>query len=547
MCILTEVGDFSNVPKILIVGGGYAGFYTAWKLEKHLRKGEAEVTMVDPLPYMTYQPFLPEVASGSIEPRHAVVSHRRHLNHTKVITAKVTYVNHAEKKATIQPPLGEAYDFEYDQVIVTAGAVSRTFPIPGVADEAIGLKTIEEAVAIRDRVLDNFDKAAQLPAGPERDRLLTFVVVGGGFAGIEVFAELRSFASALIEYYPQIDFEDTHFHLIEAMGRIMPEVSLKTSHWVLKNLAERGANVHLDTQLKSAVDGTIELSTGESFESDLIVWTAGVMANPQIVRNTDLPIEERGRLVARADLRIGTDDEFIPNAWTAGDVAAVPDITGGGVGGFCVPNAQHAVRQGKLLAKNVVADLRGEQPQKYSHKNLGAVAGLGIGVGVFQSGKIAIKGVPAWLAHRGYHGLAMPSWERKLRVIGGWVGNFFLGRDIAGISAVQTPRAVFEQFASRPKPAAAAPAEPTQKPIPASYSSSPSTDAASGAANTAPSDSEAPSQSSTDAAGTSAEPVKAPAKKAPAKKAPAKKADAPVEDPTPADVPTGTTTPAETK
>jgi NADH:ubiquinone reductase (H+-translocating) len=448
------------VPRILIVGGGYAGFYTAWKLEKWLRPGEADVTMVDPLPYMTYQPFLPEVAAGSIDPRHAVVSQRRHLKSTNVITAKVTNVNHAEKTATITPPDGEPWEFQYDIVVITAGAVSRTFPIPGVADQAVGLKTIEEAVYVRDRVLTNFDKASQLPAGPERDRLLTFVVVGGGFAGIEIFAELRSFASSLLKSYPEISFEDTHFHLIEAMGRIMPEVSLPTSHWVIKNLAERGAEIHLDTQLTSAVDGKVELSTGESFETDLIVWTAGVMANPAIVRHTDLPIEERGRLMVRADLRVGTEDDIVEGAWGAGDVSAVPDLSGGGVGGFCVPNAQHAVRQGKLMAKNIVAVIRGEGPKEYLHKNLGAVAGLGVGVGVFQSGNIAIKGLPAWFAHRGYHGLAMPSWERKLRVIVGWVVNFFLGRDIVSLAAVQHPRDAFVEFASRPKPPvqAAAPA-----------------------------------------------------------------------------------------
>jgi NADH dehydrogenase len=452
------------VPKILIVGGGYAGFYTAWKLEKQLRPGEAEVTMVDPLPYMTYQPFLPEVASGSIEPRHAVVAHRRHLTTTNIITAKVTYVDHARKVATIQPPIGEAYEFEYDIVVVTAGAVSRTFPIPGVADQAVGLKNIEEAVYIRDQLLTNFDKAAGLPAGPERDRLLTVVVVGGGFAGIEIFAELRSFASSLLKRYPELSFEDTHFHLIEAMGRIMPEVSLKTSHWVIKNLAERGAEIHLETQLTSAVDGVIQLSTGESFETDLIVWTAGVMANPTIVRHTDLPIEERGRLRVRADLRVGTDDEIIEDAWGAGDVSAVPDLTGAGVGGYCVPNAQHAVRQGKLLAKNIVASLRGELPRQYYHKSLGAVAGLGVGIGVLQSGKIAITGVLGWLAHRGYHGLAMPSWERKWRVLWGWWNNFWLGRDIVSLEAVQHPRANFEEFAARPKPAIeAAPEAPAKK------------------------------------------------------------------------------------
>jgi len=453
------------VPKILIVGGGYAGFYTAWKLEKHLRKGEAEVTMVDPLPYMTYQPFLPEVAAGSIEARHAVVAHRRHLKRTNVVTAKVTAIDHANRVATIQPPLGEPWQQEYDQIVVTAGAVSRTFPIPGIADNAIGLKTIEEAVAIRDRLMSNFDKAASLPPGPERDRLLTVVVVGGGFAGIEVFAELRSLASALVSKYPTLTFDDTHFHLIEAMGRIMPEVSLKTSEWVLKDLAKRGAFVHLDTQVTGAIDGNVELSTGETIPTDLIIWTAGVMANPTVVRGSDLLVEERGRIRARADLRVGTEDEYIEDAWTAGDVAAVPDLSGGGVGGFCVPNAQHAVRQAKLLAKNLVAVLRGELPKEYYHKNLGAVAGLGLWNGVFQSGNLALKGWIAWLAHRGYHGLAMPSWERKWRVLWGWWNNFWLGRDLVNLQTVQDPRYVFEEFAARPRPpqpAEAAPAAPAK-------------------------------------------------------------------------------------
>jgi NADH dehydrogenase len=438
------------VPKILIVGGGYAGFYPAFKLEKRLRAGEAEVTVVDPLPYMTYQPFLPEVAAGSMEPRHAVVSLRRHLEKTEVITATVTGIDHANKTATVTPAIGEPWTINYDIIVVTAGSVSRTFPIPGVADEAIGMKSIEEATAVRDRLLTNFDRAANLPAGPERDRLLTVTVVGGGFAGIETFGELRSLASSLLRYYPTLTFDDTHFHLIEAMGRIMPEVSLKTSHWVLKNLAQRGAEVHLDTQLTSAVGGKIELSTGESFESDIIVWTAGVMANP-VIKGTDLPLEERGRLRVQADLRVVNDDGVVPDAWGAGDVSAVPDLTGGGVGGYCVPNAQHAVRQGKLLAKNITGSLRGDAPREYFHKNMGAVAGLGLGEGVFQSGKIAVKGLLAWFMHRGYHGLAIPTWERKIRVFANWILSFFLRRDIVSLEARQTPQAFFQEFASRPK------------------------------------------------------------------------------------------------
>ena len=442
--------------KILIVGGGYAGFYTAWKLEKLLRAGEAEVTIVDPLPYMAYLPFLPEVAAGSIEPRHAVVARRRHLKSTANIAGKVTGISNATKTATITPNVGEPFDFQYDQIVITTGSVSRTFPIAGIADNAIGMKTIEEAIAVRDRIVGNFERAASLPAGsPERARLLTITVVGGGFAGIETISELRSFATALLRRYPEITFDETKFHLVEAMGRIMPEVSQETADWVVKDQTRRGVQIHLDTQLSSATDGNIELSTGEKFESDLIVWTAGVMPRP-FLRGTDLPIGPRGHVIGSPTLQVTTEEgAVVEGAWTAGDTSQTPDISSTpGPGGFCVPNAQHAVRQGRLLAKNIVATLRGEGVAEYNHKNAGAVAGLGLNTGVFQSGKFAMKGYFAWLAHRFYHGLAIPTWERKWRVFGGWVGHFFLGRDVVNVEASQQPRAIFEEFASRPKPAA---------------------------------------------------------------------------------------------
>ena len=442
--------------KILIVGGGYAGFYTAWKLEKLLRAGEAEVTIVDPLPYLAYLPFLPEVAAGSIEPRHAVVARRRHLKRTANIAGKVTGISHATKTATVTPNEGEPFEFAYDQIVVTTGSVSRTFPIAGIADNAIGMKTIEEAVAVRDRLVGNFERAASLPAGsPERERLLTVTVVGGGFAGIETISELRSFATSLLRRYPEITFDETKFHLVEAMGRIMPEVSQETANWVVKDQTRRGVDIHLDTQLSSAVDGNIELSTGEKFESDLIVWTAGVMPRP-FLRGTDLPIGPRGHVIGSPTLQITTEDgDVVEGAWTAGDTSQTPDISSTpGPGGFCVPNAQHAVRQGRLLAKNIAASLRNEGVAEYNHKNQGAVAGLGMNTGVFQSGKFAMRGYLAWLAHRFYHGLAIPTWERKWRVFGGWVGHFFLARDVVNIEATQNPREIFEEFASRPKPAA---------------------------------------------------------------------------------------------
>ena len=438
------------MAKILIVGGGYTGFYTALKLQKHLRAGEAEVTLVDPLPYMTYHPFLPEVAAGLIEARHVIVPLRRHLKKTHVVQGRVVSVNHAKKTATIEPSAGKSYTAKYDHIVVAAGSVSRTFPIPGVADEAFGMKSIEEAIAVRDRIIDNFAKAANLPKGKDRDRLLTVTVIGGGFAGIETFAELRSLASAMLKQYPELTIDDTKFHMVEAMPRVMPEVSLRTSQWVLRNLASRGAAVHLDTQLMSAEGGKVELSNGMTFESDLIVWTAGVMANP-VVNSIGLPVEERGRVRSSATLQVtNADGTIVAGAWAAGDNSAVPDLTGGGIGGMCVPNAQHAVRQAKLLAKNLVAVLRGEIPADYIHKNMGAVAGLGVGHGVFQSGKFAVTGFPAWLMHRGYHGLAMPMWERKFRVVGGWIMQFLVGRDTTTLSLREHPQSYFQAYASRP-------------------------------------------------------------------------------------------------
>jgi NADH dehydrogenase len=448
--VAKEILNPKAPQKILIIGGGYAGFYTAWRLEKLLKSGEAEVTLVDPLPYMTYQPFLPEVAAGSIEARHVVVSHRQHLRKTNLVSGKLSKINHKTRKATIAIEGGKPINLDYDQVIMTAGAVTRTFPIKGIAETAIGMKTIEEAVEVRNRLVGNFERAAALPRNSKlRQRLLTTVVVGGGFAGIETFAELRSAATYLLRYYPQIDFDEIQFHLIEAMGRIMPEVSLTTSEWVINNLAKRSAKIHLNTQLESADGGVIKLSTGESFESDLIIWTAGVAAAP-VAKNTTFPLDARMRITANAKLQIVDGDKPIEHAWTAGDVSAVPDLSGGGVGGYCVPNAQHAVRQAKLLAKNIVASIRGEEPREYRHSNLGAVAGLGIGVGAFQSGKLGLVGFVAWIMHRGYHGLAMPTWERKIRVVSGWFWNLLLGRDMVSLEQVRSPRLFFSTWAARP-------------------------------------------------------------------------------------------------
>jgi len=437
--------------KIVVVGGGYAGFYAAWGLEKRLRRSEAEITVIDPRPYMTYQPFLPEVAAGSIEARHAAVSLRRHLRRAKVIAGSVIRIDHAQRQLSVRPTVGEDFVLHYDIVVVTAGAVTRKFPVPGIEQSAIGLKHVEEAVAIRDRILVSFDRAANLPPGPERTRLLTVLFVGGGFTGVEGFGETLSLATALLGSYPELAPNDLHFHLVEARDRILPEVSARPGAWVVRSLRERGAHVHLNTSVLSAENGHVVLSDGEEFDAELIVWTAGNSANPVVAKHTDLPVTDAGLIVVRADLRVGTPDAPVADAWSAGDGASIPDVTADDPTARTVPNAQHAVRQGKHLAANIVASLRGEIANEYKHHSLGVVATLGLGKGVFQYRRLVITGFVAWLMHRGYHVLAVPTWERKIRVLTVWLTAVLFGRDIVSLMSVQHPRDAF-MYAGAPVP-----------------------------------------------------------------------------------------------
>ncbi|MFK3978967.1 NAD(P)/FAD-dependent oxidoreductase [Micromonospora sp. NPDC050397] len=452
--------------RILIVGGGYTGFYTAWRLEKRLRQGEAEVTIVDPRPYMTYQPFLPEVAVGSVEARHVAVSLRRHLRRTTVIAGSVTAIDHAHRTATLRPVDGPDRQLGYDTIVVTAGAVTRTFPIPGVAEGAIGLKHVEEAVAIRDRLLTAFERAAGLEPGTERSRLLTVTFVGGGFTGVEGFGELLSFATALLRSYPELTFPELSFHLVEAEDRILPEVTGDVGRWVVRHLERRGGRVHLGTRLVSAENGHVVLSDGEEYDTELLVWTAGNGAHPVVATHTDLPVDEHGLLRVRADLRVGTEHAPVPDAWGAGDNASVPDLASPVPGARTVPNAQHAVRQGKRLAANLVADLRGGRVRPYRHRSLGVVATLGLGRGIFQYRRLVVRGFPAWLMHRGYHVLAVPTWERKVRVLLVWLSAVPFGRDIVSLASVQHPRAAFTA-GGRPRPATGLVARRSGRTVPA--------------------------------------------------------------------------------
>ena len=424
----------------MVLGGGYVGLYTSLGLLKKLRKGEATVTVIDPRSYMTYQPFLPEASAGSLSPRHVVVPLRRVLKGAEVINAEVTKVDHARKVVTVQPLVGDSYEVPYDIVVVALGSKARTLPIPGLAETGIGFKTVEEAIWLRNHVLRCLDLAASTQDAERRRRALTFTFVGGGYAGTEAIAELEDMARYALRYYPQIKADELRFVLVEAANRILPEVGPDMGRYTLDELRQRGIDVLLETRLESCIDGHIELSDGQRFDSDTLVWTAGVKASPALA-NTDLPLDERGRLHCDADLRV----HGLQDAWGAGDNAAVPDLANPGQ--FCSPSAQHAVRQATHLAGSIVSSLRGKEVEPYRHKHVGSVASLGLHKGVAQVYGVKLRGWPAWFMHRTYHMSRVPTVNRKIRVIVDWTLALFFNREIVSLGEMAQPHDEFNRAA----------------------------------------------------------------------------------------------------
>lgn len=442
-------GKPRKVPRIVILGGGYVGLYTALRLRKRMGRREAAIVVVDPRSYMTYQPFLPEAAAGSLEPRHVVVSHRRELRGCTVLTGRVSDIRHGERAVEITPEEGEPYDISYDQLVVALGSVARTLPIPGLAERGIGFKQIEEAIALRNHVLDRLDVAASTWDADARRRMLTFVFVGGGFAGVEALAEVEDMARAAVEFHEGLRREDLRFVLVEAMPRILPELGEEMGGYTVEQLRRRGIEILLSTRLESCEDGVVRLSDGQEFGSDTIVWTAGVKANP-VLASSDLPLDRMGRVTCLPTLQVvDADGAVVPDAWAAGDCAAIPDLTN--PGSTCPPTAQHAVREANHLGDNLARYLRSADISEYKHKNIGTVASLGLGKGVAQIMGIKFRGRLAWFMHRSYHVFAMPTFNRKLRIILDWTFALFFRRELVALGRLQNPRAEFVAAAAPSK------------------------------------------------------------------------------------------------
>jgi NADH dehydrogenase len=436
-------------PHILIVGGGYVGMYTALRLQRKLRRTEARITLVEPQNCMTYQPFLPEAAAGSLEPRHVVVPLRRVLRRCQVLTGTVVGIQHARRVALVQPLDDDPVEVAYDQIVVAPGSIARTLPIPGLAEVAIGFKTIGEAIYLRNHVLSRLDVAASTTNLDRRRKALTFVFIGGGYAGIEAFAELEDLARYATRYYDDVAPADMRWVLIEAAGRILPEVSLPMADYTVRQMLRRAMDIRLHTRVTSVVGGHVVLDDGTELDADTVVWTAGVKPNPMLAR-TDLPLDSKGRLLCTAELRVRDTD----GAWSAGDCAAVPDLTrtDKAPDALTAPSAQHAVRQAKRLAANLVAALRGRPLKPYRHAYAGSVASLGLHKGVAEVYGVKLRGLPAWFMHRSYHLSRMPTVNRKVLVMLDWTLALFFHRDVVSLGQLQQPRREFE-LAAQPPPA----------------------------------------------------------------------------------------------
>ncbi len=424
--------------RILVVGAGFAGLYAAMGLKAVAEDGHV-VTVVNAESFFQYQPFLPEVASGTIDPRAAVVPLRRVLKHCRLVIGEVTRIDHDAHEASVRTSAGDERSIGYDVLVLAPGSRSRVLPIPGLAERGIGFKTVQEAIYLRNQVLSQLDAAAAEDDLDRRRAALTFVFVGGGYAGVEALGELEDLARDAVETYPDLDAAEMRWVLVDVAGRLLPELTEDLASYAEARLRERGVEIRLSTRLDSAEGGVIRLSDGETFRAETLVWTAGVKPSP-LARESGLPVDEHGRLPVDPYLRV----EAVEGIWAAGDAVAVPDTTSGG---FSPPTAQHGLRQGKQVAANIAATLAGGDPEPFVYATIGGVCSLGRYKGVAMVKGVRFKGFVGWFLHRSYHLLAMPTWTRRVKIAMDWTVALLFPRDLAQLGSLGRPREPFERAA----------------------------------------------------------------------------------------------------
>jgi NADH dehydrogenase len=403
----------------LILGGGFAGAWVARLLGK--RGGES--TIVNQENFMLFASLLPEAASGSLEPRHVVVPLRMMCPKAELVVGRVAELGTDRRTVCVETEQ-EVLTVGYDRLVVALGAVSRALPIPGLREHARGFKTLEDAIDLRNHVLQRLEAAVVAPTPARQQRELTFVFVGAGYAGVEALAELADLVRDALRFYPALAGAQQRWVLIDATPKILPEIPTRLGEYAARQLAGRGVEIKVGTTLASLDPHGATLSSGERIPTSTLVWTAGVQASPALSK-LGLPVDDRGRLPVDSLLRV----EGLENVWALGDAARVPNAATPEHPD--PPTSQHALRQARRLAKNLSGT-----PKPYRYRMLGQVATLGRYRGIADITGIRLRGFPAWFFTRTYHLYQLPLFSRKLRVVADWTVALLFRRDIAELGSL---------------------------------------------------------------------------------------------------------------
>ena len=429
---------------VVIAGGGFGGLYAARRLERVLPRHSARMTLVTDVNFLLYTPLLPGAAAGTLEPRHVVVPLREELDWTDIRLGRVTGADPGISELRLETPEGKEEAIRYDQLVLALGSVSRVLPVPGLAEHAVGFKTLPEAIALRNRALLNLELAEQVDDRERRREYLTYVFVGAGYAGLEGIAELQDYVTDVLDRYPRCRLDGARFVLVEATDRVLPEIDPALADFAGRELRGRGIEIRTGTRLERVDERSATLSTGERIATRTVCWTTGVRP-PAVSRALGLPLDPHGRIEVDSTLRV-TGEESV---WAIGDAAAVPDPAKGRQAP-CPPTAQHAIRQGRLVADNVAAALGGRGPRRFRYRTRGVFVDMGRHKAVVTMAGLRLRGFPAWFAARTYHMAMMPGTARKLRLIADWTVGLFFGRASAELGQLGHPPPLGAYLEERP-------------------------------------------------------------------------------------------------
>ncbi|MGR4065400.1 MAG: NAD(P)/FAD-dependent oxidoreductase [Vulcanimicrobiaceae bacterium] len=422
--MIVHDGSFNARPRIVILGGGFTGVAVARRLEEILKPAEAEIVLISRENFSVFTPMLPEVTSGTLDIRHIVTPVRAELTRTRFVLADVEALDVGESTVTFRHVLiGATESLHYDQVVVTIGSSTSTFGLPGVAERVFPLKTLEDAGTLRNRLVWLLELADSTPDSAERRRLLTVAVVGGGFTGVETAGEIVELFRGALRFYPRIPRDEVRIVLIEGGGALLPGLPARMGEYASRALKNRGVEVSTGDGVTGADDEGLALQSGARIETKTIVWSAGVTPSPSVA-DSALPKTKHGAIVVDRDMRV----PGFPAVWAAGDCAAIPD----GDGGFFPQTAQHAIREGPVLAGNLANVLHGKPTKPFRYATLGMMASLGARRAVAQlPGNRVLTGFLAWFLWRTYYLSRLPGLDRKLRVAFDWTLDMVFPPDIA--------------------------------------------------------------------------------------------------------------------